>query len=31
VLEMFWTSIAIPPLALYWRLRGAWHFRVWFL
>ncbi|MEW6318153.1 MAG: glycosyl transferase family 2, partial [Pseudomonadota bacterium] len=26
-----WTSIAIPPLALYWRLRGAWHFRVWFL
>ncbi|CAG2131367.1 glycosyltransferase family 2 protein [Ralstonia mannitolilytica] len=31
VLEMLWTSIAIPPLALYWRLRGAWHFRVWFL
>ncbi|OCS44925.1 glycosyltransferase family 2 protein [Ralstonia pickettii] len=31
VLEMFWTSIAIPPLALYWRMRGAWHFRVWFL
>lgn len=31
VAEMLWTSIAIPPLALYWRLRGAWHFRVWFL
>uniref|UniRef100_C6BLV9 Glycosyl transferase family 2 n=2 Tax=Ralstonia pickettii TaxID=329 RepID=C6BLV9_RALP1 len=31
VLEMLWTSIAIPPLALYWRARGAWHFRVWFL
>jgi GT2 family glycosyltransferase len=27
VAEMLVTSIAIPFLALYWRLRGAWHFR----
>ena len=31
VAEMLWTSVIIPPLALYWRVRGAWHFRVWFL
>ena len=31
VLEMLWTSIAIPPLSVYWRLLGAWRFRVGFL
>jgi len=31
VLEMVLTSIAIPPLSVYWRLLGAWHFRVAFL
>jgi GT2 family glycosyltransferase len=25
------TSVLIPPLAVYWRLRGAWAFRVRFL
>lgn len=30
VLEMLATSALIPFLSLYWRLRGAWHFRVWF-
>lgn len=29
--EMIVTSILIPPLALYWRLRGALRFKVWFL
>lgn len=31
VAEMIWTSIAIPPVSLYWRLRGGLHFRVLFL
>ncbi|VBP45431.1 glycosyl transferase family protein [Burkholderia pseudomallei] len=31
VAEMIVTSIAIPPVSLYWRLRGALHFRVLFL
>lgn len=31
VAEMLLTSLAIPFLSVYWRLRGAWHFRVWFL
>jgi GT2 family glycosyltransferase len=31
VLEMILTSIAIPPLSVYWRLLGAWRFRVAFL
>lgn len=31
VLEMLVTSAAIPFLSIYWRLRGALHFRVWFL
>jgi cellulose synthase/poly-beta-1,6-N-acetylglucosamine synthase-like glycosyltransferase len=29
--EMIVTSIAIPPLAIFWRLRGALRFRVFFL
>ncbi len=29
--EMLATSAAIPFLSVYWRLRGAWRFRVWFL
>jgi glycosyltransferase involved in cell wall biosynthesis len=31
VLEMMLTSIAIPPLAVFWRLVGAWRFKVAFL
>jgi glycosyltransferase involved in cell wall biosynthesis len=31
VAEMIVTSIAIPPLAIFWRLRGALKFRVLFL
>ncbi|MFO1338479.1 MAG: glycosyltransferase [Burkholderiaceae bacterium] len=31
VLEMLATSALIPFLSVYWRLRGAWHFRVLFL
>ncbi len=31
VLEMVATSLLIPYLSVYWRLRGAWHFRVWFV
>lgn len=31
VAEMIVTSIAIPPVSLYWRLRGALDFRVLFL
>ncbi|WP_310723628.1 glycosyltransferase family 2 protein, partial [Burkholderia multivorans] len=31
VAEMIVTSIAIPPVSLYWRIRGALHFRVFFL
>ncbi len=30
VLEMMVTSALIPPLSVFWRLRGAWHFRVLF-
>jgi GT2 family glycosyltransferase len=31
VTEMLFTSILIPPLSMYWRLRGALAFRVTFL
>ncbi len=31
VAEMAVTSALIPPLSVYWRLRGALRFRVWFL
>ncbi len=31
VIEMLITSLAIPPLAIFWRLRGAIKFRVFFL
>jgi len=31
VCEMLCTSAAIPFLSVYWRLRGAWHFRTPFL
>jgi GT2 family glycosyltransferase len=31
VLEMLVTSACIPFLSVYWRLRGAWHFKVLFL
>ena len=31
VLEMLVTSLFIPPLAIYWRIRGAITFRVFFL
>jgi GT2 family glycosyltransferase len=31
VFEMLLTSIAIPPVSVYWRLLGAWRFRVRFL
>jgi glycosyltransferase involved in cell wall biosynthesis len=31
VAEMVVTSALIPPLALFWRLRGAARYRVWFL
>jgi glycosyltransferase involved in cell wall biosynthesis len=31
VLEMLLTSALIPFLSVWWRLRGAWHFRVAFL
>jgi hypothetical protein len=31
VSEMLVTSALIPFLAVYWRLRGAWRFRVMFL
>lgn len=31
VAEMLVTSALIPPLSLYWRLRGAWNFRVFFV
>jgi glycosyltransferase involved in cell wall biosynthesis len=29
--EMLVTSALIPFLSVYWRVRGAWHYRVWFL
>lgn len=31
MLEMLWTSMWIPPLSVYWRLRGALRYRVPFL
>ena len=31
VAEMVVTSAAIPPVTIFWRLRGALKFRVWFL
>jgi glycosyltransferase involved in cell wall biosynthesis len=31
VLEMALTSTLIPPLAVFWRLYGAWKYRVFFL
>ena len=31
VAEMLWTSLWIPWLSVYWRLRGALHYRVWFV
>jgi GT2 family glycosyltransferase len=31
IVEMLVTSALIPPLAVFWRLRGALRFRVWFL
>ncbi len=31
VVEMLWTSIAIPPLALWWRAVGAFRYRVAYL
>jgi GT2 family glycosyltransferase len=31
IAEMAVTSALIPPLAIYWRLRGAVKYRVWFL
>ena len=30
VLEMLWTSAVIPPLSVFWRLRGALKYRVLF-
>lgn len=31
IAEMAWTSVLIPFLSLYWRLYGAFRYRVWFL
>lgn len=31
ILEMVYTSILLPPLAVYWRLNGAWRFKVLFV
>jgi glycosyltransferase involved in cell wall biosynthesis len=31
VTEMLVTSALIPYLSVAWRLRGAWHFKTWFL
>lgn len=31
VLEMLVTSMLIPPVSLYWRLRGMWRYRTLFL
>jgi glycosyltransferase involved in cell wall biosynthesis len=31
LLDLLYTSALIPWLSVYWRLRGAWRFRVWFL
>ena len=29
--QLLVTSALIPFLTVYWRLRGAWHYRVWFV
>ena len=31
VFEMVVTSALIPFLSVWWRLRGAWHFKTWFV
>jgi glycosyltransferase involved in cell wall biosynthesis len=31
VLEMIVTSVLIPPLSVFWRITGAWRFKVFFL
>jgi glycosyltransferase involved in cell wall biosynthesis len=31
IIEMVLTSIIIPPIAVYWRIRGAFKFKVFFL
>ncbi|SAK90148.1 glycosyl transferase family protein [Caballeronia temeraria] len=31
IAEMLWTSAIIPYLSIYWRIRGALRFKVWFL
>jgi len=31
VAEMVWTSLWIPWLSVYWRVRGALRYRVWFV
>jgi hypothetical protein len=31
IAAMLTTSALIPPLAIYWRLRGALRWQVWFL
>jgi hypothetical protein len=30
ILEMLFSSIVIPPLSIFWRLAGAWRYRVLF-
>lgn len=30
ILEMIYTSMIIPPLSIFWRLYGAYQYRVWF-
>jgi hypothetical protein len=30
IAEMLWTSAIIPYLSIYWRIRGAFKFRVFF-
>jgi hypothetical protein len=31
IAEMLWTSAIIPTLSIYWRIHGAFKFRVLFL
>lgn len=31
LLDLLYSSALIPWLSVYWRLRGAWRFRVWFM
>ncbi len=31
IIEMVFTSVLIPPLSIYWRLRGAFKYRVFFM